>query len=277
MNKTVRPDLLEYPLDAGIRAFSTRRDSGVGQGAYAGFNITHYCGDDPEHVSRNRHALCRELGITDASLHLPWQTHDAEVMKIDQAFLRLPTEARAERLHGIDALITDESGQCIGVSTADCIPILLHDPVHHAVAAIHAGWRGTVKNIVECTISAMQHHYGTQPHELRAVIGPGISCEAFEVGDEVYEAFAEAGFPMPHIARRMPAFAASIAAASSHIPEKWHIDLWAANAHLLETAGLPLHHIMVSGICTYTHHDTYFSARRLGIKSGRIFTGIMMK
>lgn len=277
MNKTARPDLLEYPLERNVRAFSTRRGGGVGQGAYDGFNITHYCGDLPANVSLHRRVLCEELGINDAALHLPWQTHGTEVMKIDDAFLRLSAEERARCLHGIDALITDLPHQCIGVSTADCIPILLYDPVHHVVAAIHAGWRGTVADIVGRTVSAMQSHYGTQACELRAVIGPGISLEAFEVGDEVYEAFAEARFPMEQIARRMPCLSAFGVCNSPSPLEKWHIDLWAANAHLLETAGLSLHHIMVSGICTYTHHETYFSARRLGIKSGRIFTGIMMR
>lgn len=277
MNDTAHPDLLEYPIADHIRAFSTRRSGGVGQGAYAGFNITHYCGDLSTNVSLHRRALCAELGITDAALHLPWQTHGTEVMKIDDSFLRLPAEERAQCLHGIDALITDLPHQCIGISTADCIPILLYDPIHKAVAAIHAGWRGTVADIVGHTVRAMQSHYGTQVHELRAVIGPGIGPEAFEVGNEVYEAFADKHFPMEQIAHRMPAFSTPRTTASSPIPEKWHIDLWAANTHLLETVGLPLHHIMVSGICTYTHHETYFSARRLGIKSGRIFTGIMMK
>lgn len=276
MNKTAHPDLLEYPLAQNVRAFSTRRSGGVGQEAYASFNITHYCGDLPDNVSLHRRALCEELGIADAALHLPWQTHGTEVMKIDDAFLRMSAEERARRLQGIDALITDLPHQCIGISTADCIPILLYDHTHHAAAAIHAGWRGTVADIVGGTIQAMQSHYGTEAHELRAVIGPGISLEAFEVGDEVYEAFAEARFPMEQIARRMPCLSTSEAYNSPSPLEKWHIDLWAANTHLLETAGVPLHHIMVSGICTYTHHETYFSARRLGIKSGRIFTGIMM-
>lgn len=277
MNDTVHPQLLEYPLHADVRAFSTRRDGGVGQGSYATFNLTHYCGDHPHNVARHRAALCHVLGIADEALHLPYQTHGNRVMKIDEAFLRLPAQARAERLHGIDALITDMPCQCIGVSTADCTPVLLYDPHHHAIAAIHAGWRGTVADIVGRTIRVMETHYGTQPHRLRAVIGPGIGVEAFEVGDEVYEAFAKAGFPMEQIARRMPRFPDSETRSRAPLSEKWHIDLWAANTHLLQASGLPLQHIMVSGICTYTHHETYFSARRLGIESGRIFTGIMMR
>lgn len=150
---------------------------------------------------------------------------------------------------------------CIGVSTADCIPILLYDPEHHAAAAVHAGWRGTVMRIAEKSIRQMTLDYGTRPELLEAVIGPGISQEAFEVGDEVYDAFREAGFPMSEIARKQ---------------EKWHIDLWAANYLQLENCGLRINHIQVSGICTYRHCEEYFSARRLGIASGRIFTGIIL-
>lgn len=91
---------------------------------------------------------------------------------------------------------------CIGVSTADCIPILLADTEHHAIAAVHAGWRGTVARIAEKAVAALTRYYETRPERVEAVIGPGISQAAFEVGDEVYEAFSRAGFNMKQIARR---------------------------------------------------------------------------
>jgi YfiH family protein len=146
------------------------------------------------------------------------------------------------------------------VSTADCIPVLLYDEAHHAAAAIHAGWRGTVKRIVKKTVEAMGERFGTNPEELKAVVGPGISLEAFEVGDEVYEQFQDAGFPMAQIARRYA---------------KWHIDLPACNRLLLEETGV--HRIEMSGICTYQQSGDYFSARKLGVDSGRILTGIVLR
>ena len=146
------------------------------------------------------------------------------------------------------------------VSTADCIPVLLHDPRHHAVAAIHAGWRGTVARIVRQTVQAMQARLGTQAADLRAVIGPGISLQAFEVGQEVYDAFLAAGFPMESIAVQR---------------DKWHIDLWEANRLQLKEAGVQ--DIQIAGVCTYTHPDLYYSARRLGIQAGRILNGIMLR
>ncbi len=123
----------------------------------------------------------------------------------------------------------------------------------------------------------MQDRYGTRPSDVRAVIGPSIGPDAFEVGDEVYDAFSSAHFPMEDIAFQAPAMNA---AAHSHLldtPLRWHIDLWRANAHDLLSVGVPAAAIHITSLCTYTLHDRFFSARRLGIHSGRIFTGIMLQ
>ena len=108
----------------------------------------------------------------------------------------------------------------------------------------------------------MQQVFATQPADLHAVIGPGISCDAFEVGDEVYETFRAAGFDMSAI--------------SCH-KDKWHIDLKACNRLQLLHAGLQNENIQTTNVCTYTRFEDYFSARRLGLNSGRIFTGIMLQ
>ena len=179
-------------------------------------------------------------------------------------------------LDGVDALITRVPRTCIGVSTADCVPILLYDPTTAAIAAIHAGWRGTVARIASLTLAAMQARFGTRISDVRAVIGPSIGPDAFEVGDEVYDAFLSANFPMRDIAFKAPAMS-SLSHPSASVPLRWHIDLWHANAHDLISAGVPETAIHISSLCTYTLHDRFFSARRLGIHSGRIFTGIMMK
>ena len=245
-----------------MRAFSTTREGGVGVGAYAGFNVTHYCGDDAEAVAQARCTLCSELGIAVERLVLPHQTHGSDVLCIGAPFLSLPGEEQTAILHAKDAVITDVPNLCIGVSTADCVPVLLYDAVKGVAAAVHAGWRGTVVRIVEKSLLAMVERYGVSPADVRAVIGPSISLAAFEVGDEVYDAFAAAAFPMEQIARRMGG--------------KWHIDLWEANRLQLLACGVREESIEVSGVCTYTHCDEFFSARRLGIKSGRIFSGIMI-
>lgn len=267
-----KPDLLQYDLGARARAFSTFRTGGCSTGAYSSFNANAYCGDDERNVARNRELLCRELGIDTARLIIPRQIHRDRVLRVDEKFLSGDEAARRTAMEGIDAVMTDRPRTCVSVSTADCIPVLLYDEKHHAVAAVHAGWRGTVLRIAETVAAAMAASYGTEAAEVRAVIAPGISLDAFEVGDEVYEAFREAGFPMGRIARRFPAGAGQGAPGSG----KWHIDLWEANRLSLVRAGVPPVRIHTAGICTYTHPDRFFSARRLGIRSGRILSGIFL-
>jgi copper oxidase (laccase) domain-containing protein len=107
--------------------------------------------------------------------------------------------------------------------------------------------------------------YRCKAEDIKAIIAPGISMDSFEIGDEVYEEFAKAGFPMNKIAKRYP----------SGQGEKWHIDLWEANRLQIINAGIKEENITMCGICTYKQHNDFFSARRLGINSGRIFNGII--
>lgn len=250
-----------YDLGAEVTAFSTTRHGGCSTGNYATFNINRFCGDDEACIRKNREALCSLLGISDDCLLMPHQVHDTRVVRVDEQLLSLPEEQQKEALEGFDALMTNLKGVCIGVSTADCIPILLYDEVHQAVCAIHAGWRGTVKRIVEKAVDAMKETYNTCPRQLKAQIGPGIHLDSFEVGDEVYEAFVLEGFNMSAISVKK---------------EKWHIDLPECNRLQLLDTGLLPENIKVLPVCTYQQTDRFFSARRLGINSGRIFTGIMM-
>ena len=261
--------LTYYNIADGVCAFSTTRHSGTSEGNHASLNINPYCGDKPEHVAANRTLLAEELGVDADRIILPHQTHGTETRIIGKEFCTLPEQIRQMLLEGVDALLTDVKGVCIGVSTADCIPILLYDEEHHAAAAVHAGWRGTLARIVG-----------------KAVIGPGISLDHFEVGDEVYEAFEQAAFPMEEIAEQRPNAAFSVdpaererLAAEGNIvqPLKWHLNLPLCNRQILLHCGVAEENIQDCGICTFAHSDEYFSARKLGIESGRIFTGILLK
>ena len=256
--------MLEYGLNRlcpGIFCFSTTRHGGVSTGNYASLNCTPYTGDDPDCVLQNQEILLSALPQRPQELIIPWQTHGTQVLSINEAFLSAGEEQRHALLQGVDALVTDLSGICLCISTADCIPILIYDAKHGAIAAIHAGWRGTVNFIVGHALERMRTLYGTDGADVSTVIGPGISPDAFEVGDEVYEAFRLADFPMDRISRRR---------------EKWHIDLWEANRLQLLDFGVPSASIEMAGICTYTYYEDFFSARRLGIKSGRMLSGIVI-
>ena len=246
------PQLTYYDFGERVVAFSTTRHGGCSTGNYAAFNINAYCGDEPAHIAENRRSLATLLGIDDSHIVMPHQVHGTEVRRIDAP--------QQEIIEGVDAVMTDVPQLCIGVSTADCIPIIIYDEAHHAACAVHAGWRGTVQRIVRVAVEAMCKAYGSLPSQMKAVVGPGISLESFEVGDEVYQQFADAGFDMSAISRRYA---------------KWHIDLPMCNRLQLEDAGIT--DIYMSNICTYQQASDYFSARLLGINSGRIFTAVMMR
>ena len=192
------------------------------------------------------------LGFQLEDLALPRQVHSDNVLWMHEA----------GRPEATDAVITDQPGLPVCVKTADCIPVLLYDTRQRIVAAVHAGWRGTVSRIVQKTVRQM---HPLDPKDLHAIIGPGISLQQFEVGDEVYEAFFAAGFPMERIARRFP---------SSNGREAWHIDLWDANRFLLQELGVD--DIFVEGTCTRTSED-FYSARRETINTGRNYNGIVIK
>ena len=190
------------------------------------------------------------------------QVHGCAVAIVDD-----PSLTR-EDLEGFDALITNLP-VAIGVRTADCIPVLLYDPVNRAVAAVHSGWRGTVGRIALQTISLMGEKYGTRPADLKAVIGPGIGMDSFQVGAEVTSRFRDAGFPMDAIWRYD----------GCPVPGSMrggdHIDLKAANRWLLTSCGLEPGNIQVSGICTYCD-SRFYSARREGPSCGRNINAIKL-
>ena len=197
----------------------------------------------------------------------PHQVHGTEIREVTD-----PMTTR-EQLEGVDALITDVPGVAISVRTADCIPVLLYDPVHKAVAAVHAGWRGTVQRISQKVISEMQRRYGTDAADLCAVIGPGIGPESFQVGQEVADEFSKAGFPMDQILTDCGPKAPTT---ENPMNGGLHIDLWKANQWLLEQSGVKTQNIQVAGICTYKENDRFFSARREGTKCGRIINCIKL-
>ncbi len=251
--------------ECNISHFITTRHGGVSTGNYATMNPGAYSGDDLASVRMNRQLLSDVIGISPERIFAPFQIHEAEIGCIDAGFLSLTETLQEEAMNGKDALVTDIPGVCVAVSTADCVPVLVYAPDKKVVAAIHAGWRGTVKQIVAKTIACMADRYSCDPSRMMAGIAPSIGQAAFEVGEEVADAFRTTGVDMDRIMKRHPQTG------------KAHIDLWEANRIQLLQAGLQADRIEVSGICTYQHDKDFFSARRLGIKSGRILSGILIK
>jgi YfiH family protein len=185
------------------------------------------------------------------------QTHSSRVQVVG-------IDTKPEDLADTDALITQTPGRCLCVLSADCVPILLYDPVRRAVGAVHAGWRGTVGKILTHTVRAMQATFGSQPTDMLAGIGPSISPEMYEVGSEVLEAALEAFGEAPGLVKQ------------ENGSDKGYFNLWESNRRQLLQLGLKPQSIEVAGICTYQHSDRYFSARRSSNQAGRFAAGIML-
>ena len=224
-------------------------------------------------IGRDKDLLLKALGMPDGHFLYPHQTHTDKVMQISAELFELPETTRKLLAEGKDAVICKDRGLVLGISTADCIPVLVYDQEHHAAAAIHAGWRGTVARIVEKGIAEMQIAFGTNPAMCTAAIGPGISFDSFEIGDEVYQTFLDAGFSLDETT------AGLFPARSADGPmEKWHLDLKEINRQQLLSMGLKAENIYVSDVDTFTNTD-YFSARREQkgtVKCGRILTGFVL-
>lgn len=259
MTNNTKNGLLVYALDNDITAFTTDRT----------------VGRDPEKI-KTLVAGIRNIPVETIRYTRPHQTHTDRVMPVAEEFFALSPQTQQMLMEGVDAVTTKVSNVVMGVSTADCIPVIVYDHEHHAAAAIHAGWRGTVQSIVLKTIEQMRQMYHTDPTQCKAVIGPGISLDSFEVGDEVYNAFVEAQFPMDDFAQQYPAFTHDGEVPQQ--PVKWHIDLKEINRQQLMMTGVKAENIMVSDIDTFTD-ARFFSARREqkgDEKCGRIFTGFMI-
>ena len=246
-----------------IAHFCTSREGGVSVGNYASFNLSPFCGDAPESLLRNQQILYDRLDINLERLIIPYQNHGTEIRIIDDDFFQLTDESKQQYLNGIDALYTSLPGVCIGVTTADCVPLLFFDQVKQVVAAAHAGWRGTCGRIAEKTIRRLVEVHKCSVKDILVVIGPSISCKVYEVGVDVIDSFKAAGFDVSNICEQSG--------------DSFFLDLWEANQQSLEKAGIPAENIEIAGLCTFTHPDHFFSARRLGIKSGRMLSGIMIK
>jgi YfiH family protein len=251
--------------DCNISHFITTRQGGVGRATYAGFNAGAYCGDSPEAVETNRMLLCDSMDIAPGDLFVPFQTHDDIILSLTESFVSLLPDEQQKLLNGVDALVTNVPGICIGVTTADCVPILLYDPEKKVVAAVHAGWRGTVKQILSKTVSFMVAEYQSDPASILAGIGPSIGLRSFEVGEEVVEEFLAAGLPVEQFGCR-----------NEHTG-KMHLDLCKANSIQLQDMGVPVCQIEMAGLCTFSEDELFFSARRLGIQSGRMLSAIQIR
>ena len=244
-----------------VEWFMSNREGGYSTNAYQSLNLGFYSGDDESSVLRNREALSQCLGITSSHVIIPKEVHETQWIWVESMHTRLSVAER-EQLFVCDALLTKEPGICIGVTTADCVPILLYDDSQRVVAAVHAGWKGVVKGILPKVVKEIASQMAIMPEHLNMRVNACISAACFEVGEEVAKLFEKEGLDHDIVIR------------SSNYT-KPHIDLRKAIKQQAEACGVKRDNISISNECTYDN-DRYFSARRDGFASGRMVSGIML-
>lgn len=229
-------------------AVESTRHGGISPAPFNSLNLGNFTDDKLENIVENRRLILEELGFGLTSFCYSKQTHEDKVYFATQA----------EAVEGFDAIITNVKGLMIGVTIADCTPILIYDAQNEAIAAIHAGWKGTVLGIVSKTLEAMNFHFNTQAQNCFAYIGTCIDVCDFEVGEEVANQF-DTDFKIWKSEKN-----------------KYHVDLKRANAQWLLEAGIPAQHIEISPRSTASQTEDYFSHRTEKGLTGRMMALIGM-
>jgi polyphenol oxidase len=206
--------------------------------------------------------VAEEAGVDEAHLVRARQVHGASVVIRGRG-----ADAGGRDLPEADILISDDPDAALAIQTADCVPLLIADPAHGAVAAAHAGWRGLAARVPERVVQAMTREFGCRPADLIAAIGPSISGPRYEVGYEVWKRFEDAGFPAAQVTRWFV----------EGRPEHAYFDGWQSASDQLEAAGVPSIQIHVAGLCTSTYPDVFCSYRRDGTGAGRLAAVIRAK
>lgn len=238
----------------GCVAFSTLRGECDATDPYSSLNACFYVGDDPLHVARSQEIVAAAAGIAPERLIIPRQTHSSNVVVV--AGDCVPD------LEGVDGMVTDCADIALCINTADCVPVVMSDPERGVVAAVHSGWRGTVAGISLRAVELMES-LGCRAENINVAMGPCICSGCFEVGEEVADRFRELipASDLERVVTRQPGC-------------KPHVDLPAAIAIMLENRGVE--HVKFPPLCSMCNPDLLFSARRLGISSGRTLTVVRL-
>ena len=237
--------------------------------------------DTREAVARNRELFFGEIGAADQR-GKPWPS--VAMKQVHSSVVHAITKVPEHALAG-DGLITRAPRIVLTVRTADCIPVLVVDPVERAVGAFHAGWRGTLARIVEKGIGEMRRAFGSEPENLRAAIGPGIHRCCYEVSEELKEKFAsqfsyadelfEEVFSSDPVHDKYPLLFLNMRAPGHGEPPcTLHLDLIEANRRQLLDAGVPGENIWVSELCTSCRTDLLFSHRKEKGRTGRMVAAV---
>jgi YfiH family protein len=245
--KKIQPSI--FNLFSELVAVESTRQGGVSKAPFSSLNLGNFTEDNAADIHENRRLLLTELGFEMANFACAKQVHGNQVLHV----------TAGGTYEGYDALMTNTKSILLGITVADCTPILIYDAKNQAIAAIHAGWRGTVASIITETLNAMRTTFGTKSEHCFAYIGTCIDLEHFEVGIEVAAQFE------PHCKQW------------NRETEKFHVDLKQANKDQLLAAGVPENQIEVSPFSTIKNVEDYFSFRAENGVTGRFMVLIGLK
>lgn len=239
-----------------VHGFSTRY-GGVSGGIWSSLNLGLNRGDEPAAVRENYRRFLTAVGASEACVVMSSQVHESHIQAVTEADgkkdLYDPVPFRA------DGLITDRPGVALVIFSADCLPVLLYDPARRVIAAVHAGWRGTVAGIAARAVEKMAADYGCRRENILAAIGPGISACHFETRGDV-----------PAAVRAVLPPAQAEACVRDHGDGTYHVDLKGVNRALLLRAGLPEVNITIDPDCTACDTSKYWSHRIVGDQRGSL-------
>jgi YfiH family protein len=234
--------------DAGVTHAIFTRQGGVSPKPWDSLNLGGTGGDDPARVVKNRLLIFQTIDRNPETIYDVWQVHSAEVARADAP--RKPQVPHQQA----DAIITTKPDVTLMMRFADCVPILLYDPVQHAAGLVHSGWPGTVKRVAQSAVEAMNKAYGTRPNDLLAGIGPAIGPDHYQIGPDVEEQV-----------RRVFGSETSVLLQAANGGVQF--DLWAANRLILEECGVQ--HVEMAGLCTVCHREDWYSHRGDKGRTGR--------
>ncbi len=241
--------VLTFPLLGGfpVDVVVTTRSGGVSAGPYAELNLGLHVGDDPAAVVANRERAAAAVGLGLDDLVFANQVHGRVVAGVGVADRGRGSRRQDDAVEGADALVTADRGVGLVVMVADCAPIGLYDPGTHALAGVHAGWRGAVVGVAAAAVDALVTG-GARREDIRAVMGPAVPGERYQVGEEVADAAAEAFGPATDAVLRPDGTG------------RWTFDVWAANERVLADAGIRPEHLATARLATLGG-ERFFSDR----------------
>lgn len=265
------------------QAFSTRM-GGVSNHEFSTMNFSMTRGDDKDKVEENYRRISKILGCEPKDMVCTDQTHTTNVRKVTAAD-KGKGVVRPRDYTDTDGLITNEQGIVLATFYADCVPLYVVDPVHHAIGLSHSGWRGTIAKMGKVTLDAMKSEYGTNPADVQVAIGPSICQDCYEVSEDVAQAFQvnfiddvqKAEDFLRHFEQEPGENRIRDCLVYKKANGKYQLNLWYANYRVFRDAGVPDTQITVTDICTCCNPQLLFSHRASQGKRGNLGAFLMLR